>query len=298
MKRKRSSILVYNDGRLEQEKIVAEAWMRLIYVNPVGRATLPFLVKRKALSRLYGMYCRTPRSARMIPKFIEQNKVDMTGFDGPYGSFTEFFSREKKDVAFPAEPHLLGSPCEGMASVFTDIRADHMIAAKGEAYQLAELFGDKALAAKYEGGTLLRIRLTPANYHRVHSFDEGTVTSTRLLKGHLYSVSPLALGRIARLYCRNKRALTQFATCNFGDVVLVEVGATFVGSIVHCFKAGEALNRKQQVSYFQPGGSLLLVFFEKGAFVPDETLRQRSAEGYETMVKIGEALGTANGGLS
>jgi phosphatidylserine decarboxylase len=109
----------------------------------------------------------------------------------------------------------------------------------------------------------------------------------------LYSVSPLAIRRIARLYCRNKRALIVLSTKNFGKVTLVEVGATFVGGIVHCFKNGEVVRRAQQASFFKPGGSLLLAFFEKGKYIPDGELLRQTAGGYETKVRIGEALGAA-----
>ena len=293
MRRKRvkhEDIWIYNDGEYERENVVAEKLMRLIYDSPVGGATLPFLVKRKALSRLYGMYCRTKHSARKIPKFIRKYQVDMTGSSGEYKNFAEFFSRERDDVSFPEAPAKLGSPCDGLASAYADIDPAMLIAAKGSTFSLSELLGDSELAEAYRGGTMLRIRLTPANYHRMHFFDDGVVTDSRLIRGDLYSVSPLALKRIVRLYCRNKRALISFASNNFGEVMLVEVGATFVGSIVHCFENGASVNRAQLASYFLPGGSLLLAFFKKGMFNPDQALLEQSAEGYETRVMVGAPL--------
>ncbi|MCL1786577.1 MAG: phosphatidylserine decarboxylase [Defluviitaleaceae bacterium] len=289
--KRKQQIWIYNDGNLEQERICPERWMRLIYENPVGGASLLWLVKRKAVSRMYGLYCRTPLSAKVIPKFIKQYDINMDGCNGQYKNFAQFFSREKEGVAFPQSPSVLGSPCEGLVSVFDNIKADHVVLAKGASFSLAELFGDSHLAKAYEGGTMVSIRLTPAHYHRMHFFDSGTVANTRMIKGDLYSVSPLALNRVVRLYCRNKRAVINFATNHFGDVVLVEVGATFVGSIVHCFKDGQQVERSQVASYFKPGGSLVLMFLKKGQFTPDQALTQRTAQGYETKVAIGEPLG-------
>jgi len=270
--------------------------MRFIYENPVGGAPLRYLVKRKIISRLYGYYCRTPVSARGIPKFIERYNVDMDGCEGPYKNYTDFFTREKSGLTFPAERHLLGSPCEGLLSAYTDINGSELIAAKGSHFQLAELFGDKELAAGYEGGSMISIRLTPANYHRAHFFDDGEIVSSKNINGHLYSVSPLAVGRIARLYCRNKRTLILFASKNFGDVALVEVGATFVGSIVHCFENGDTVCRGQMGSYFLPGGSLLLAFFKKGEFMLADSFLEQSAKGFETKVKAGDVLGAGKRG--
>jgi phosphatidylserine decarboxylase len=297
MKREKSEIWVYNNGQYEKELICAEKWMRLIYENPAGSATLLFLIKRKAVSRLYGIYCRTPLSARKIPKFIQQYQVDMSGCNGIYKNYADFFSREKSDVRFPEEQNILGSPCEGLVSAYDDVDTEKLIAAKGNTYSLSELFDDKELAKAYEGGSMLHIRLTPANYHRVHFFDDGTITSSKYLNGDLYSVSPLALKNVTRLYCRNKRALILFSSRNFGDVAMVEVGATFVGGIVHCFEDGETVCRGQQTGYFLPGGSLLLVFFKKGCFIPNKSLLEQTINGFETKVKIGETLGADAWGL-
>jgi len=287
----KQQIWIYNDGQLEQERICPERLMRLIYENPVGGASLLWLVKRKAVSRLYGLYCRTPLSAKGIPQFIEKYSVDMTGCHGKYKNFAQFFAREKSDVMFPQEPNVLGSPCEGLVSVYSDIKPEQIIAAKGTQFSLDELFADMKLAQEYSGGTMVSIRLTPANYHRMHFFDAGIVKSARMIKGHLYSVSPLALNRVVKLYCRNKRALIKFSTENFGDVVLVEVGATFVGSIVHCFKEGQQVQRGEVASYFKPGGSLVLMFLKKGVFTPSDDLISRTNEGIETKIPIGVLLG-------
>jgi len=301
-------VWIYNNGQHERELICAEKWLRLIYENPIGGATLPYLFSRKVLSRLYGIYCRTGFSAKSIPKFIKQNQVDMTGCQGPYKNFADFFSREKTGISFPDKSGQLGAPCEGFASIYTNILPEEMIAAKNSLFSLAELFGDESLAEAYRDGIMLRIRLAPANYHRMHFFDDGTVTGSKFLDGDLFSVSPLAVNRIARLYCRNKRGLIMFSSQHFGDVAIVEVGATFVGSIVHSFdqasETGSTTNqtdnpiegllpvhRGQQASYFLPGGSLVLVFFKKGAFIPNRTLLEQTSAGYETKICVGESIG-------
>ena len=287
----KQNILIYDNGSIEEEKICPERLMRLIYENPLGGASLLWLVKRKAVSRLYGLYCQTKFSARGIPRFIKKYGVDMSGCTGTYKNFAQFFAREKSGISFPKISDELGVPCEGLVSVYDKINPNELIAVKGSHFSLSDLFSDKALAENYRDGTMVSIRLTPANYHRMHFFDDGFIKETRLLKGSLYSVSPLALSKVVKLYCRNKRALIQIDTKNFGSVVLVEVGATFVGSIVHCFKDGQHVTRGEVASYFKPGGSLVLCFFKKDKFEPDEALVKRTAEGIETKMAIGTLLG-------
>ena len=293
MKNQKNDIWIYNNGLYEKEMVPAEKWMRLIYENPVLGAPLLYLFKRKIFSHLYGFYCRTKFSARQIPAFVEKYQIDMSGCSGSYKTYADFFSREKSNLSFPKEQDVLGSPCEGMVSVYTNINQGDLVIAKGSPFSLAELFGDKTLAETYNGGIMYSIRLTPSNYHRAHFFDEGKVTESKFINGDLFSVSPLALSRVAKLYCRNKRALIQFSSQNFGRVAIVEVGATFVGSIVHSFEDGKPVKRGQEASYFLPGGSLLLMFFTKDSIIADEPLIDQTKAGYETKVNVGTILGKA-----
>jgi phosphatidylserine decarboxylase len=233
----------------------------------------------------------------MIGSFIAENNIDMTDCGGEFENFAQFFARRKKGVRFPAQADLMGSPCEGFASAFENIDPSAMIAAKGCKYSLDELFGapgDSAaadLAQRYAGGVCLRLRLTPADYHRMHFFDAGEVADATYIDGDLYSVSPIAVKKIARLYCRNKRVRVELSTENFGYVTIVEVGATFVGSIVHKFLVGDIARRGREASYFLPGGSLVLIFFEKGKISPDEGILTRTCDNIETRVKVGEVIG-------
>lgn len=227
----------------------------------------------------------------MIPGFVDTYQVDMTGCDETYLSyknFAEFFAREKKDISFPKEPGILGSPCEGVLSVYTDIDPENLIAAKGSYYSLGELFCDKSLAESYRGGMMLKIRLAPADYHRVHFFDEGKIESIKNIDGDLFSVNPIAVSKIPHLYCRNKRALMLFSSKNFGDVAIVKVGATFVGSIVHCVKTGDYVKRGQLAGYFLPGGSLVLVFLKNGDYLP--RMESKTRVDAESKTRVGEAL--------
>ena len=92
---------------------------------------------------------------------------------------------------------------------------------------------------------------------------------------------PLALGRIAALYCQNKRRAVQVKTDQFGSVLLVEVGATMIGSILNPFSEGSAVKRGEDGGYFAPGGSMILGLFEKDAIQADEDLLCQTQAGRE-----------------
>lgn len=283
-------IYLFNNGNYEKEEIVGEPLLRLIYENPVGRSSLLFLVRRKFVSQLYGAYCKTRFSARHATRQIEKYGIDMTGCKTDFASYAEFFSRERINVRFPDDPNTVGSPCECAASVETGLNIENLIAAKGYHYSLEDLVCDRELASKYKDGAMLRLRLSPNDYHRIHFFDNGPVLSERFIKGSLFSVNPIAVSNILRLYCRNKRAYFIQRTEHFGDVLFVEVGATMVGAIVHDFKVGNNALRGDTAGYFLPGGSLVLLFFEPGKYTPCDTLLSQSLSGFESKVVLGQPL--------
>ena len=264
----------------KKEEPPAEKIMRIIYGGR-GESLVLSLIKRKALSRAYGVFCASPFSKNIIAKF--------GGDPSHYSCFADFFTR-KKEVFFPKNERLFASPAEGCAFIYK-INSDSVQTVKGSVYSVRELLGDYREAKKYENGFALSVRLKPDNYHRLHFFDDGIITERKKIDGVLYSVSPMALESIARLYCANKREVLKFSSVNFGDCALVLVGATFVGSIAHTHKIGDLSRRGDCMSYFLPGGSLIICFFKKNILKFSDALIRESNLGYEYATEIGGVLG-------
>ena len=63
---------------------------------------------------------------------------------------------------------------------------------------------NKELANKYDGGSMLIIRLAPVDYHRFHFPADGIIGTSTKIDGHYYSVSPLALKQSLEIFCQNK----------------------------------------------------------------------------------------------
>ena len=70
-----------NTQTLVPQKTVADGWMKWIYETQPGRMALGALVKRKAVSSLYGWYCKRRASAKMAQKLIDQ--YDVRSGQGP-----------------------------------------------------------------------------------------------------------------------------------------------------------------------------------------------------------------------
>jgi len=88
------------------------------------------------------------------------------------------------------------------------------------------------LAKNYIDGSLVIIRLAPFDYHRCHFPISGKVSPNTRIDGDYYSVNPIALRKIMEIFCLNKREFIVILNPLFGDVVMTEVGATMVGSII------------------------------------------------------------------
>lgn len=293
--------IFYIDRRTKQkikEIVTGEKLIKWNYESTLGRTLGELLGKRKFLSWYYGKLQDKPSSKNKIKKFAQTLGIDMKEAKREnyeqYDSFNDFFAREIKEEARPIVKEVvsLASPADGRVFAYENIDIDRVIQVKGFEYSLGELFGDSKLAYEYQGGVCYVIRLCPADYHRFHFCDFGTVGSTKKIKGNYYSVNPIALNKIPELYCRNKREVTLFESDNFGKIAYVEVGATAVGTIIQTFQEGNRVFKGEEKGYFKFGGSTVILFFQKGTVKVDNDILEHTEGGYETKVNMGEKIGT------
>ncbi|MDZ7543779.1 phosphatidylserine decarboxylase, partial [Clostridium perfringens] len=130
-------------------------------------------------------------------------------------------------------------------------------------YSLSELIGDASIAKDYEGSVCLVLRLCPTDYHRFHFVDNGIPLESSFIAGNYYSVNPVALERIPKLYCQNKREWSIFKSDNFGDIIHIEVGATWVGTIGQTYTPNKRVIKGEEKGYFKFGGSTTILLFKK-----------------------------------
>ena len=111
------------------------------------------------------------------------------------------------------------------------------------------------------------------------------------ITGWLYSVSPVALRRNIRYLVENKRMITRIDSPEFGRVLMLEVGATNVGSIRQGFVPGRQVAKGDEKGLFAFGGSCVITLFQRGKIRFDADLIEQSARYQETYVKMGDSLG-------
>jgi phosphatidylserine decarboxylase len=279
-------------GQLKTEKVAGEKWLVWLYYNPIGEATLWALAKRKLVSSIYGTMMDRPSSAKKIHPFIENFDIDMSvAQKQKFNNFNDFFTRKLKYDARPIDTNsnIVVSPADGKILAYANISNSDFII-KGHRFNVSSFLDNPYLAQKYHDGALLIIRLAPADYHRFHFPVSGNVSPNKMIDGDYYSVNPFALRKKTEIFCLNKREYTILSNPLFGNVVMVEVGATMVGSIVQTFR-GSSVNKGEEKGYFKFGGSTVVLLFEKSKIHIDEDLLINTAKGYETTVKMGERIG-------
>lgn len=317
---------VYNrkTGQMETEEEYGEGMLRFLYTTAPGRVLLKFVAARPYFSRLRALYQKSPASRKDIGPFIEKYHVDMSGYEGKYACFNDFFIRKKVAGAGAASAGKAGEGADGryVIPAVADskltvyrISDDLRINVKHSVYTLEELLmpdagrgcpggrpakrGGKLRHAKapaewreklrletFRGGCCLVFRLSVSDCHRYHFIDDGSYRMRYRIRGLLHTVRPIAAAY--RVYSRNQREVSVLQTEHLGRVIQVEVGALLTGGIRnHDVKT---FSRMEEKGYFEFGGSTIIVLLRDNAVIDADILR---CGGMQTEVKVeaGERIG-------
>lgn len=260
-------------------------------------------VPRIAMTHLMGWYSRirsrwlTRLSVAVWRQFTALDLSEAA--DRDFDSLQAVFTRALKPGArtIDPRPEVLVSPCDAIVGACGRVRAGQLFQAKGMPYRIDELFGGDPLAADFEGGSYVTLRLTSAMYHRFHAPCDARLGDVTYLSGDTWNVNPIALARIERLFCRNERAVLPLTLPGGARLALVPVAAILVASLrlhaldvrLHLRYRGPnrlpcdvAVHRGEELGWFEHG-STILVFAPPGF---------RLAAGVATgaPIRMGEAL--------
>ena len=279
-------------GQVQIENVYGEKWLDWLYHNPIGEATLWTIAKRKIVTSLYGDQMEKPASADKIAPFIEEYDVDITiAQKQNFKSFNDFFIRQLKPEARPivSDSLAVASPADGKILAYENVSSSDFYI-KGFRFNVDSFLDNTELAQKYKDGSMIVFRLAPPDYHRYHFPVSGMTSSSNLkIDGDYYSVNPLALRKKAEIFWLNKREYGIIKSPIFGDVVMVEVGATMVGSMIQTYSS-MTVKKGEEKGYFKFGGSTVVLLFEKDQIKIDADLLTNTANSLETTIKMGEQI--------
>ena len=291
-------IVYYDRYRAEEciEKVYGDKFLRWTYGTLGGRIALTSMVKRAWFSHWYGWRMDQTKPAEKILPFIEEYALDPHEFRRPtaeFKNFNEFFYRQLKPEARPIDSgsESLVFPADGRHMCIPNISQSDGLFVKGETFNLPDLLGDAQLAERYASGSLVLSRLCPVDYHRFHFPVAGVPGETQLLNGPLYSVNPIALVQNIQILAKNKRCLTRLQTEHFGEVLLLEIGATCVGGICQTYSEQTSVLKGSEKGYFKFGGSSTMTIFEPGRVRFDQDLLQHSQQHREIYARVGDRMG-------
>jgi len=287
-------------GEVETEVVYGESWLRFILFNPFGKLALHAVAKRAWFSRWYGWRMGRPGSVARVRPFIERYGIaeeEHVKAADEFTSFNDFFCRKLKPEARPVDAAIesVVFPADGRHLGFAKASEVEGVFVKGQRFDLARLLDDTKLAECYADGTAVFSRLCPVDYHRFHFPVAGVPGKARLVNGPLYSVNTLALRDRLSILWENKRFVTQIKTEQFGRVLMLEIGATNVGSVHHMFVPARPVEKCEEKGCFSFGGSATFTIFEPGRVQLAEDLLEQSAHQRELYAHVGDRMGSRLG---
>lgn len=276
------------------EKVPGESCLRWLYNNPFGKLALGSVIKRKFVSEYYGKKMDSLKSKKMIAEFVKEYGINMEESEksvNEFNSFNDFFCRQLKRGARKISDKDVVSPADGKIIAFNSLSETDTFFVKGKKFNLKEYLNDEILANEFDGGAMAIIRLAPVDYHRFHFPVEGKAGKTVKINGDYFSVSPIALKKSIEIFMENKREYCIVENEKLGKVVVSEIGAAMVGSIIQTYKENQDIKKGDEKGYFKFGGSSVMILFQKDKIKFDEDLINNTKQGFETYIKMGEGIG-------
>ncbi len=290
-------ITYYNryTSEVETEQVYGESFLKWAYGNPLGKVALHAFVKRPFFSKWYGWRMDDAETKKKVAPFIadyDMNEDDFLDSADSYKTFNEFFYRKLKPEARPIHDAEIVFPADGRHLGFENAEEVEGVFIKGQQWDLRALIADDEIYERFKGGSLVLSRLCPVDYHRFHFPAAGKAGETTMINGPLFSVSPIALKQNLSYMWQNKRTRTVLETPSHGDVLIMEIGATCVGSIHQTYDQTESVEKGAEKGYFAFGGSSTITIFQKGKVKLAEDLLENSANQQELYAYMGDKMGS------
>ena len=237
-------------------------------------------IPRRVMTRLVGWFSRIEQpwvrdaSFRVWRLFSNLDLADAE--ESTFRSLHDCFTRRLKPEARPIDPDpsVLVSPCDAIVGASGVIRDGMMLQVKGMPYRLGELLDDEQLADEWRDGRYVTLRLTAGMYHRFHTPYDCAVTSVTHIYGDVWNVNPPTLKRVARLFCRNERAVLTTTLPGGQQLLLVPVAAILVAGIRLSFmtlptgkgrrirwrqSCNVALQKGTEMGWFEHGSTIIVI---------------------------------------
>lgn len=260
---------------------------------------------------------RSLETFKNSPKFLMKEYLEPRG---GWKTFNEFFARNFKPgyrpIAGLSDPKVIVSPTDSTFDECFSVSTSSKVNIKNVEWDIKDLLQGSDYAGEFEGGIFMHMFLNTFDYHRQHTPVEGKVLEAGIIPGQAYlevevqydpkTGKPNLKGQRC---CHGKPddalnatvnapddAGYQFLQCRglvviendtLGKVAVLPIGMAQVSSVVVTAEKGKVLRKGEEISYFQFGGSDIVLVFQSHTNV------KLTAE-KDKHYKMGEQIGIAN----
>lgn len=244
--------------------------------------------------REFGAFMDTPESITPESEktFYDSPIYNMDEYDRPRGgwkTYNQLFGRYLKPgmrpIAAITDQSVIVSPADSTFDGQWEIRSNTHVNIKGIEWKIEELLEGSPYKDRFKGGTWCHSFLNTFDYHREHAPVGGKVLEARVIQGTAYlEVNPelvpndtdgkhkLTMKRIfdapdnPGYEFMQTRGLVVIES-EIGLVAVLPMGMAQVSSIVVTCQEGTTLRKGEEISYFQFGGSDIVMVFERASNV-------------------------------
>lgn len=283
-------------------------------VVPFDEACLltPFSEWLVKYANAMGEFLDTPDSltAESEQSFYDTPCYNMHEYSKPHGgwrSFNQIFARHFKPgfrpIAAITDQSIIVMPADSTFAGQWEIRQDSNVTVKNLNWKVSELMEGSPYKDRFTNGLFMHSYLSPVDYHRQHAPVGGRVLEARVIHGQVYQEvyaveSEVTPGKhhlkLKRTYESPDNTGYQFAQSRglivletpIGLVAILPIGMSQVSSVIVTAEVGVTVRKGEELSYFQFGGSDIIVLFENASNV---SFTAQPAVHYKMGTKIAQA---------
>lgn len=249
----------------------------------------------------------TPASEQSFYDTPDYNMHEYSKPNGGWRTFNQFFARHFKPgfrpIAAVSDQHVVVMPADSTFGGQWEIRQDSHVTVKNLNWKVSELLEGSPYKDRFENGLFMHSYLSPVDYHRQHAPVGGKVLEARVIKGQVYlevEASPMNKEE-SKHSLKLKRKYDSFDTPGYqfaqsrglivldtpiGLVAVLPIGMSQVSSVIITAEVGVTVRKGEELSYFQFGGSDIILLFEASSNV---CFNAQSTIHYKMGVKIAQA---------
>lgn len=240
-----------------------------------------------------GMWMDSPESLtdEAVQSYYDSPRYNMSDYEMPKGgwkTFNQFFARSVKPgyrpIAAINDDHVIVSPADSTNDGQWEVNADSQVYIKGLEWSIEELLEGSDYKDDFKGGIWIHQFLNTTDYHRQHAPVGGKVIEARVIQGatwlgveavpiegddkgrtHIVRRKLSALDEAGYQFIQTRGLIV--LQSNIGKVAILPMGMAQVSSIVVTAEKGVTLRKGEEISYFQFGGSDIVMVFERDSNV-------------------------------